>query len=274
MPRMDTISQGTLCWGGVEATASTHCIPLMNIYYCRSPPKVGVGDGAGVGGWIKMLRRWFFKDTSKALPSTAVSKWRWAVGDGVGVYFWYRRWHTWWFRAAGRASSTWQQCNKIIRAIRANKNPSNLPRNPDYDSACSLNTKHGWGRTNRVQGLLRQDSGWHITQLITCTCIRTVTDHQNHTSTYKFNLSWSILEKKRPSTGHWQLANEVNKSRRWRCMLMKDCVRGGGNTSSIQQWQQSSVKLTAEFHLTPNNTFQQFSLQETTMWLILIICPI
>lgn len=77
------------------------------------------------GGWIKMLRRWFFKDTSKALPSTAVSKWRWAVGDGevVGVYFWYRRWHTWWFRAAGRASSTWQQCNKIIRAIRANKKP-------------------------------------------------------------------------------------------------------------------------------------------------------
>lgn len=37
------------------------------------------------GGWIKMLRRWFFKDTSKALPSTAVSKWRWAVGDGEGV---------------------------------------------------------------------------------------------------------------------------------------------------------------------------------------------
>lgn len=34
---------------------------------------------------------------------------------------------------------------------------------------------------------------------------------------------------------------------------MKDCFQE--STGSIQQWHLSSVKLTAEFHLTPNNTF-------------------
>lgn len=186
----------------------------MNIYHCRSLPKVGVGDRGGGGKLKKMLRRWFFKDTSKALPSTAVSKWRWCGGcvlrgGRVGVDFWCLRWHAWWFKAAGRASSTWQQCNKIIRAIRANKNPSNLPQNPDYDSACSLNTKHVWGGLTGAQAFLRHDCVFHIRQLITRTCIRT----DNLPKTTQAHINWTCHDQ-----------------------FLKRGIRGLGTGSLLMKW--------------------------------------
>lgn len=148
MPRMNTISWGTFCWWGSRAKAPVHCVPMVNIYHCRLQPEMGGGWWWGVPGVWKQNR-----DTQEVIlqgyiqgPSInnclkMAAGW-WGLGGGYISGDW--RWHEWWFGAAGRAISTWQQCNEIIRAIRANKNPWNLPQNPDYDRACCLNTKQSW----------------------------------------------------------------------------------------------------------------------------------
>lgn len=134
-----------LCWGGTEAPA-THALRRSDEYLSLS---FTAWDGGGrqSEGWRlnkdaqEVILQGYIQGFSiNNCLKMAVSWWGW---EG-GLYFWYWRWPTQWFRVAGRASSTWQQCNKIIRAIRANKNPSNLPQNPDYDCTCCLNAKHGW----------------------------------------------------------------------------------------------------------------------------------
>lgn len=77
----------------------------MNIYHCRSPPEVGVGDRSGGGRLNKdaqevILQGYIQGSSINGCLKMAVGWW------GVGVDFWYLRWHTWWFRAAGRAGST------------------------------------------------------------------------------------------------------------------------------------------------------------------------
>lgn len=128
------LAGGPFVEGGMEALASRPCNSLLNIYHCHSQPKVGVG------GRIKMLRRWFFKDTSKALPSTAVSKWRWdrlvergteeverglsGAGGGTLGGSGPRGEPDPLDSSVTRLSGPWEQT----------KSPSNLPQNPDYDS--------------------------------------------------------------------------------------------------------------------------------------------